>query len=154
MPLKLLRATQSWPGHKVIFLMDEPFLWSFADGIKLKDELDSVELEKIRLVCGEQCRTMWTTIASRERLYQYIALSNDTTQAEMQRRLKDVHVDERARFIEKTDSQTEGQVMTSEESMSRGTKRSVELLGCEFIKKIHQENHFVPWPALSSPEEL
>ena len=22
MPLKLLRATQSWPGHKVIFLME------------------------------------------------------------------------------------------------------------------------------------
>ena len=78
---------------------------------------------------------MWTTIASRERLYQFIALSNDTTQAEMRRSLKDVQVDERARFIEKTVSRPEGQVMTSEESMSRGTKRSVELLCCEFIKK-------------------
>ena len=26
MPLKLLRATQSWPGHKVIFLMLSPEL--------------------------------------------------------------------------------------------------------------------------------
>ena len=30
MPLKLLRATQSWPGHKVIFLMSIVVRFSFA----------------------------------------------------------------------------------------------------------------------------
>jgi hypothetical protein len=58
----------------------------FRDGTCLHDELGNVELSKIREVCSQQSRTNWTSIASCEQLYQFIALSDEDTQLEMRQK--------------------------------------------------------------------
>jgi hypothetical protein len=60
--------------------------WTFNDGVSIHEELKGVDISKIRAVCDQQSRTKWTTIASRDRLYQFIALSNDETQQEMRQK--------------------------------------------------------------------
>ncbi|KAF8803427.1 hypothetical protein BYT27DRAFT_7214734 [Phlegmacium glaucopus] len=57
--------------------------WTFRDGTSVHAELRDVEISKIRAVCNQQSRTKWTTIASRQRLYQFISLSDEETQEEM-----------------------------------------------------------------------
>ena len=49
----------------------------------MHDELQKIDLEKIRAVCKEESRTLWTTIATRNRLYQFMAMSDETTQQKM-----------------------------------------------------------------------
>ena len=58
--------------------------WTFKDGIYVDEELENIELERIRAVCNQQCRTRWTSIASRDRLYQFMAMSDEETQNAMQ----------------------------------------------------------------------
>jgi hypothetical protein len=60
--------------------------WTFKDGIHVHDELRDVDIERIRAVCSQQSRSGWTSIASRERLYQFIALSDEDTQLEMRQK--------------------------------------------------------------------
>lgn len=57
--------------------------WTFNNGVSIHDELENVELSKIREVCDQQSRSKWTSIASRNRLYQFMALSDEETQQEM-----------------------------------------------------------------------
>ncbi|KAF8800257.1 hypothetical protein BYT27DRAFT_7217172 [Phlegmacium glaucopus] len=57
--------------------------WTFKDGVPVHEELENIEVSKIRAVCNQQSKTKWTTIASRGRLYQFIALSDEDTQWEM-----------------------------------------------------------------------
>ena len=61
--------------------------WRFKDGVCLDVELEAVDLEKIRATCNDECRSQWTAIASRERLYQFIAMSDDDTQLVMRNKL-------------------------------------------------------------------
>lgn len=49
----------------------------------MDDELDTIDIEKIRGVCNQQCRTQWTAIATRDRLYQFMAMSDENTQVDM-----------------------------------------------------------------------
>ena len=62
--------------------IDVPY-WTFRDGISVHEELKNIETSRIRSVCDKQSRTKWTSIASRDRLYQFIALSDEETQREM-----------------------------------------------------------------------
>ncbi|KAF8803392.1 hypothetical protein BYT27DRAFT_7214713 [Phlegmacium glaucopus] len=57
--------------------------WRFRDGTGVHEDLGSIELSRIRAACDQQSRTKWTSIASRQRLYQFIALSDEDTQQEM-----------------------------------------------------------------------
>ena len=43
----------------------------------------SIGLEEIRAICQAHSRSQWTVIASRSRLYQFIAMSDEKTQREM-----------------------------------------------------------------------
>jgi hypothetical protein len=60
--------------------------WTFRDGVSIEDELRNIEISKIRAVCDQQSRTRWTTIASRNRLYQFMALSDEQSQLEMRQK--------------------------------------------------------------------
>ena len=57
--------------------------WRFSDGVSVDEDLRNVNLEKIRAVCNQQSWSRWTEIASRNRLYQFMALSDEDTQKEM-----------------------------------------------------------------------
>ena len=59
--------------------------WTFRDGTSVNEELKDVDIHKIRAVCTQQSRTQWTSIASHDRLYQFIALSDEGTQNEMRK---------------------------------------------------------------------
>jgi hypothetical protein len=58
-------------------------IWTFTDGVSVNEELRNVDISKLRAVCNQQSRSRWTTIASRDRLYQFIAMSDEQTQDEM-----------------------------------------------------------------------
>ena len=60
---------------------------TFNDGIPVDDELKDIDLEIIRAICGQQCMSQWWAIATRERLYQFIAMSDELSQKEMRLRL-------------------------------------------------------------------
>ena len=60
--------------------------WTFSDGVSVHEELKHIEISKIRAVCDQQSRSRWTVIASRNRLYQFIAMSNVETQQEMRQK--------------------------------------------------------------------
>ncbi|KAF8812817.1 hypothetical protein BYT27DRAFT_7272529 [Phlegmacium glaucopus] len=62
---------------------DDVHHWTFMDGVPVDDELRNVDISDIRAICNEQSRTQWTSIASRGRLYQFIALSDKETQVQM-----------------------------------------------------------------------
>lgn len=53
----------------------------------MDEELEAIDLEKIRAICSEQCKSQWTAIASRERLYQFMAMSDERTQTAMRQAL-------------------------------------------------------------------
>lgn len=57
--------------------------WIFRDGTSVNEELKDVPIHKIQAVCAQQSKTQWTSIASRNRLYQFMALSDESTQNEM-----------------------------------------------------------------------
>ena len=61
--------------------------WMFRDGESVNDELKDIGLDEIRAACAEQSRSGWTSIASRNRLYQFIALSDEVTQREMREKM-------------------------------------------------------------------
>lgn len=61
--------------------------WRFSDGASIAVELEAIDIEKIRAACSQQSRTQWTAIASCDRLYQFIALSDEETQKEMRQTL-------------------------------------------------------------------
>jgi len=61
--------------------------WKFKDGVSVHEVLESVDLEKIRSACSQQSRTQWTAIASRDRLYQFMSMSDEETQTEMRQNL-------------------------------------------------------------------
>lgn len=67
--------------------------WTFRDGVPVHDEMRDAHLKKIRAICARQSWTRWTSIASRERLYQFISMSDESSQRTMR---QDVchHVDE------------------------------------------------------------
>ena len=60
--------------------------WKFRDGTNVHDVLGSVDIVDLRAVCDHESSTRWTQIASRNRLYQFIAMSNEATQTEMRQR--------------------------------------------------------------------
>ena len=66
---------------------DDLFRWTFSDGVSVHEELRNIEISKIRAVCDQQSRSRWTTIASRDRLYQFFALSDGETQREMRQKV-------------------------------------------------------------------
>ena len=53
----------------------------------MSQELEEIDLEKIRAVCSQQSRTQWTAIATRDRLYQFMAMSDEEAQREMRESL-------------------------------------------------------------------
>jgi hypothetical protein len=53
----------------------------------VNDELKDVDVNEIRVACAEQSRSGWTSIASRNRLYQFIALSDEVTQKVMREKV-------------------------------------------------------------------
>lgn len=57
--------------------------WKFKDGVSVDEEMRSIGLEEIRAICQAHSRSQWTVIASRSRLYQFIAMSDEKTQREM-----------------------------------------------------------------------
>jgi hypothetical protein len=61
--------------------------WTFRDGTSVNEELKDIDLHSIRAVCAHQSRTQWTSIASRHRLYQFMALSDEVTQKEMREKV-------------------------------------------------------------------
>lgn len=92
--------------------------WQFRDGVSLKDSLDVIDVERIRAVCGEQSRSQWTKIASRERLYQFIAMSEERTQSEIRKKLQT------SSWVEEAGQPSRaGTVLSSTPLNSRGTKR-------------------------------
>ena len=57
--------------------------WTFRDGVPVHEELKGLELIKIRAVCARQSWSQWTSIATRERLYQFMVMSGEDAQNEM-----------------------------------------------------------------------
>ena len=53
----------------------------------MNEEFSDVDLETIRAVCSQQSMTQWTKIASRGRLYQFVAMSDEVTQREIRHRV-------------------------------------------------------------------
>lgn len=49
----------------------------------MEEELKSIHIDIIRAACSGQSRTQWTTIASRDRLYQFVAMSDQVAQREI-----------------------------------------------------------------------
>lgn len=54
--------------------------WRFRDGVFIDDELGILDIEEIRAACSQQSRSQWTTIASWDRLYQFLAMSDEDSQ--------------------------------------------------------------------------
>jgi hypothetical protein len=88
---------------------------------RLYEELKTVDLENLRAVCKQHSRTQWTAIASRERLYQFVAMSDEMTQMEMCRDLGTVD----ARHAGSSSRGSSQQVGTGSPSAPRGVKRYV-----------------------------
>ena len=61
--------------------------WTFRDGVPVHEELKDLELVKIRAVCARQSWSQWTSIATRERLYQFMAMSGEDAQNEMRQNM-------------------------------------------------------------------
>ena len=57
--------------------------WTFNNGVSIHEELNNINLSKICAICNQQSWTKWMSIASWNRLYQFIALSDNVTQWEM-----------------------------------------------------------------------
>ena len=55
--------------------------WTFRDGVPVHEELKDLELVKIHAVCARQSWSQWTSIATRERLYQFMAMSGEDSVA-------------------------------------------------------------------------
>ena len=53
----------------------------------MNEEFSDVDLETIRAVCRQQSMTQWTKIASRGRLYQFVAMCDEVTQREIRHRV-------------------------------------------------------------------
>ena len=53
----------------------------------MDEELETINIERIRDICSEQCKSRWTAMASRARLYQFMAMSDEKTQVAMQQKL-------------------------------------------------------------------
>ena len=59
---------------------DQLSRWKFRDGSLVDEEFGRFNLKTIRAACSEQSKTQWTKIASRDRLYQFVSMSDETTQ--------------------------------------------------------------------------
>jgi hypothetical protein len=53
----------------------------------VNEELKDIHLSRIRAVCAQQSKSQWTSIATRDRLYQFIALSDAETQRVMREKV-------------------------------------------------------------------
>lgn len=59
---------------------DQLSCWKFRDGGFVDEEFGQLNLETIQASCSEQSRMQWMKIASRDRLYQFVSISDETTQ--------------------------------------------------------------------------
>ena len=97
--------------------------WRFDDGSSIAEELEAVDIEKIRSACSQHSMTQWTAIASRNRLYQFIAMSDEEAQREMRQTLSPTIISRGtgpSPSVVYTSGVCEG---TDNPSSSRGTKR-------------------------------
>ena len=53
----------------------------------MDEELETINIERIRDICSKQCKSRWTAMASRARLYQFMAMSDERTQTAMRQAL-------------------------------------------------------------------
>ena len=97
--------------------------WRFKDGVFVDDELGTVDLENVRAACSQQSRSQWTAIASRDRLYQFMAMSDGETQAEMRRGVSTNDGNEELGFSSRTGGPSSAFVPMDECPRPRGTKR-------------------------------
>ena len=95
----------------------------FKDGVSVDDELKHVDLEIIRAVCGQQCMSQWTAIATRERLYQFIAMSDEVTQREMRLSLLSTTNTDIPGSVEQAINSRGAFGMTGDFTNTRGSKR-------------------------------
>lgn len=56
----------------------------------MHEELKHTDLTMIRAVCSRQSWSQWTSIASRERLYQFISMSDDASQKVMRQEVMEI----------------------------------------------------------------
>ena len=56
----------------------------------MHEELKHTDLTMIRAVCSRQSWSQWTLIASRERLYQFISMSDDASQKVMRQEVMEI----------------------------------------------------------------
>lgn len=94
----------------------------------MDDELKNVDLSRIRTVCARRSWSQWTTIASREKLYQFMAMSDENTQREMRRDILTLPEDDRgmcgvSRVEEHTSFTTPFRPTSLDRRETRGTKR-------------------------------
>ena len=61
--------------------------WTFRDGTSVNEELKDLDLTQIQAVCSQQSRSGWVSIATRNRLYQFMAMSDEETQKEMRQKV-------------------------------------------------------------------
>jgi hypothetical protein len=106
-----------------LFISNSFERWRFKDGVFVDDELGTIDLEKIRAVCNQQCRTRWTAIASRDRLYQFMAMSNEETQKEMRREVSRRTGVERPELPSSSSNNSYPFVVSDKSPKARGTKR-------------------------------
>ena len=97
--------------------------WRFKDSVFVEEELDAIELETIRAACNQQSRTQWTAIASRQRLYQFMAMSDEVTQKEMRQRLSTNTCPEGSSSVSRTAESDGSLVLSDTPSRTGGTKR-------------------------------
>jgi hypothetical protein len=96
--------------------------WRLKDGSLLED-LDAIDLERIRDACNQQCITRWTSIATRERLYQFLAMSDKETQVAMRLKLTANHDQRMGCSRPCSNNRTEGFSVLDHTPGPRGTKR-------------------------------
>ena len=56
----------------------------------MHEELKHTDLTMIRGVCSRQSWSQWTSIASHERLYQFISMSDDASQKVMRQEVMEI----------------------------------------------------------------
>ena len=97
--------------------------WRFVDGTVVDDELRGVDVETIRVVCSDLSRSRWTAIASRDRLYQFMSMSDKETQGEIRRKLSTMTISEGTDSTSCATSSVDVFTIRNDPSSFRGIKR-------------------------------
>ena len=97
----------------------------------MHEELKHTDLTMIRAVCSRQSWSQWTSIASRERLYQFISMSDDASQKVMRQEVMEIGDNGPRRFASViAGSQRATQPLNEEEDM-RLDETSWNMRGCK-----------------------